>query len=133
MEKIADLEKYLNGVPQNEALQRMLDGEPEESDNQFPLADPDYSLDSTRPLSDTDRVNLQRMIQEPGWRVFLRMLEMSIGQREKSASIGSQNDPLANSDHIARLWAYVLIEKNVKKEMVLRVQQEIAALKGIRG
>jgi hypothetical protein len=104
----SNLEKYLKGEPINEELAALKEGR----------------LPETEPF----RVNLKEMLMHPGWPVLHRLLEKATLRQQESATLLSQNNPLANAQPIAEAWAYVAIYKRAHEDLDLLVEMEIKAL-----
>jgi hypothetical protein len=128
----SNLEKYLKGEPINEELAALKEGRlPETEPFRLPGHD-QVGNQSTgaqnAPISRADRVNLKEMLMHPGWPVLHRLLEKATLRQQESATLLSQNNPLANAQPIAEAWAYVAIYKRAHEDLDLLVEMEIKAL-----
>lgn len=80
-------------------------------------------------LTDEDRVWLRRAIHEPGFGIFLRLLNSAIANREKGVTLLSSQDPLSNKERIANEWAYVACFKSVMRDIQQLVQDQLEKIK----
>lgn len=122
----SNYEAFLRGEPLTPELAKLKEQgqfEPE------PAAKPEIHQESTEiEFSDRERKYLQKLRKEPGWPVFLRLLEKDIHMRERSAMLLSQNDPLLNRDRIANEWSYVAIYKQMDRRIENLINEEILKL-----
>lgn len=116
-----DLEKFIKGEPLNDRLAALKNG-PEEEEEQPVRAPVARNL---RELDDDDREHLRRLRLEPGWPIFLRVLDRAIKGQEDLVKDTSMDDPLANRDRLAADWAYVATMKKFRMMAVNLVEAEI--------
>jgi hypothetical protein len=124
----SQLENYLAGIPLDEESAALLEGRdpleiPAES------APAGESKANDEPLTDDDRVWLRRMLHEPGFGIFLRLLNSAILNREKGVTLLSSQDPLSNKERIVNEWAYIACFKTVMQDIQLMVQEQIKTIK----
>lgn len=118
-----DLEKYLSGKPLNKEMEALLQGKGEES----PLPQVFTGRDLSE-LDDNDREHLRRLRLEPGWPIFLRLLDKVIKGKEDRVKHSSKVDPLANRDRLAADWAYVGMMEQVRAMAINLIDAEVAKL-----
>ena len=118
-----DLERYLKGEPLNEEMAALMQGE-----GQTEQALPAFTGRDLRELDDNDRENLRRMCLEPGWPIFLRLLDKAIKGQEDMVKQSSKVDPLSNRDRLAADWAYVGMMERVRAMAVSLIGTEVAKL-----
>lgn len=96
--------------------------------------EPDDDLPNVRlktaagPIEPHDREWLKRLQNEPGYLIFMRMLQNIVLRYETSAKLLSQTDPLGNKDQLAAAWAYAGIAKIMKEQLEREVAAEIAKI-----
>ncbi len=116
-------EDYLQGKPLTEEIAELADPRPVER----PLP-PNELLGFHGEITDDDRIWLKRLTHEPGWIVFLNLMERGIQRRVRMATQLSAIDPLGNKEKIADAWAYVSVMKAVSSDTILQLENEIAQL-----
>lgn len=79
-------------------------------------------------LDDAQRRYLQEMLRAPGYKVLNAIMEAYVDTAVETAIQQSRLDPLANSEAIARAWAYALIAEQFRDAMVRGVQFELQLL-----
>jgi hypothetical protein len=119
-----DLEKFLMGQPLNEQLAALQRGE----DEAEPLSCPAPRTQAAGAMDDGDREHLRRLRTEPGWPLFLRLLDRDIQSQEESIRNMSMQDPLGNRDKVAEGWAYIAMMKRVRVRAVMLVDAEVEKL-----
>lgn len=120
----SEFEKYLNGQPINDELRQLRDGPQlvpaSESKKRAPLQE-----DSDR-ITRADMAALREFRNSDAWPVLAKLVKISVQEREKAATILSQEDPLAKGHEVAQAWAYVKMLKSLWLELVLRVESAAA-------
>lgn len=118
--QLTDLEKYLRGVPLSEENAALMEG-------REPAAELPYSEGEAKAaeLTGDDRAWLRRLINEPGFTVLLRLLNLTIAKREDSAKLLSSVDPLGNKDQVVHEWAYIACYKAIMFEIQQIVKNAI--------
>lgn len=117
-------EKYLRGEPLNEEMEALKRG----------LEDPEAEVPSLlRPvfpeqIGEIEREHLRRMVMEPGWGVFLKLVDITTKRQEDAVRAMSLDNPLMNRDKIAAGWAEVGIMQGAWKMMLGLVNSEIQKL-----
>lgn len=122
------LEDFWAGRPLNEALAKMKAGieEPEIATEERPeFAD---SSDINRSLTRAEQVELRNFLRSACWQVVSRLVRRSLHRREQNAIKLSQDNPLGNSDGVAREWAYVAIWKMMYTELEAEIATEVQLL-----
>lgn len=118
-----DLEKYLSGEPLNDDMAALMQGDEEQEEkNLIQLIPMSHELD------DNDREHLRRLRLEPGWPIFLRLLDKVIKGKEDRVKHSSKVDPLANRDRLAADWAYVGMMEQVRAMAKNLIDAEVAKL-----
>ena len=116
-----DLEKFIKGEPLTDRLAALKNGESEQEVQ--PVRAPVKR--NLRELDDDDREHLRRLQLEPGWSIFLRVLDRAIKRQEDLVKDTSMDDPLANRDRVAADWAYVGTMKKFRAMAENLVEAEI--------
>lgn len=126
-------EDFIAGKPLNDELARIKRGEAE------PQGDAEDSpilwgeSVEERPLDDRDRMDLRKLMAEPGWKVLERLRKRTLKVIEEEAILASQNNPLANSQKIATGWANFNAFKQQAEVDVAMMKMEIAKLAKPKG
>ena len=118
-------EKYLKGVPLNEELAALKNGEMEQVHIHRAV---EQSRVDHRELDDLDREHLRRLRVEPGWPIFLNLIDKDIKTQEDMVKDSSMDNPLGNRERIAEDWAYVAIMKRVRNRAVSLIDAEVKKL-----
>lgn len=79
-------------------------------------------------LDDAQRRYLQEMMRAPGYKVLQTIMDAYIVTAAETATQLSRVDPLANSEAIARSWAYVLVAEQFRDAMRRGVEFELQIL-----
>lgn len=125
----SQLENYLAGIPLDEESAALLEGRDPALAIPAESAPAGESKANDEPLTDDDRVWLRRMLHEPGFGIFLRLLNSAILNREKGVTLLSSQDPLSNKERIVNEWAYIACFKTVMQDIQLMVQEQIKTIK----
>jgi hypothetical protein len=125
----SQLENYLAGIPLDEESAALLEGRDPALEIPAESAPAGESKANDEPLTDDDRVWLRRMLHEPGFGIFLRLLNSAILNREKGVTLLSSQDPLSNKERIVNEWAYIACFKTVMQDIQLMVQEQIKTIK----
>lgn len=113
-------ENYLTGKPLSAEIAALMEGREPAAEAEYPQAETAYRED-TRQLTPEEIAWVHRLKGEPGFPLLLRQLNLRVQEREKSASLLSQQDPLGQKDDIAKLWAYISCFKQVIREIEILV------------
>lgn len=116
-------EDYLQGKPLSPEAAELLDPPPVER-----TLPKNELIGFTGEITDDDRAWLKRLIGEPGWIVFLNLVERTIQRRTRMATQMSVIDPLGNREKIADAWAYVSVMRAVSSDTISELENEIALL-----
>ena len=127
------LEDYLNGVPLTPELARLRDGIPDTPEPE-PMGIPAWEPDNIeRPLNDSEREDLAKLLTDPGWRVLQRLRKKYLRQMEREAILLSQTNPLANEHSIAIGWANLAAFKLQMRLDTGVIEEEVQQLKKSKG
>jgi hypothetical protein len=123
------LEDFHAGIPLNEELRRLRAGVLDEPPDAAPeTPGPWAPEDVERPLTESERIDLKRLLQEPGWRVLARLRKKALRLMEQAAIVSSQNDPLRNAEKIAVGWANFAVYKEMARVEAAMIDGEIGKL-----
>lgn len=122
------LEDFQAGIPLNDDLRALRDGlEPEEP---APGTAAAYALDDPeRPLTERERIDLAKLLTEPGWAVLQRLRNRTLRQMQSAAIVASQTDPLAHAQAIANGWANITAFKKMASLDAMAVEDETKRLR----
>lgn len=77
-------------------------------------------------LSDDEKTWLRRLVNEPGFPVFIRLLNSTFQNHEDMVRLLSTTDPLKNKDQVLNEWAYLACFKKLLFQIQLIVKNAIA-------
>lgn len=108
----ASLEKYLAGEPLSEELAALRAGLQDQGSlvsSLYPeqLRIPAEVSPRAQRLSRADKAALRELRAGEGWEALNRLAEIALRRHVESATLLSQEDPLANTQEVAARWAYV--------------------------
>jgi hypothetical protein len=121
----SQLERYLTGLPLNDENAALMEGRDPALEAEPETVTLGETKANEEPLTDDDRTWLRRLVHEPGFGIFLRLLNSAITKREKGVTLLSSQDPLNNKDRIVNEWVYVSCFKTVMRDIQLMVQEQI--------
>jgi hypothetical protein len=116
-------EDYLQGKPLTEEIAEY--GDPRPVERSLPTNE---LIGFTAGITDDDRIWLKRLTHEPGWLIYLNLIERSIQRRTRMATQLSSIDPLGNKEKIADAWAYVSVMRAVSSDTISELENEILQL-----
>jgi hypothetical protein len=76
-------------------------------------------------LTDYEREQLRDLTGHPGWPIVLKIMDGYIEAIKAGTQAVSLNDPLANADRIAQMWAYYGMTVRVALQLQQGVKREI--------
>lgn len=123
------LEDFQAGVPLSDELARIkagFDGEPAKESSQSQTWE---FGDLERPLTESEREDLARLLAEPGWRVLERLRKRALRTMERNAMLVSEIDPLGNKEKIVNGWAYLMAFRQAVEMDARAISAETAQLK----
>lgn len=123
---MGQLEDYILGKPLNAENAALMNGEEPAAQRPQP-AQETMPVNVSGELTEEDREWLRRLFHEPGYQIFLRLLDCAIHNREESAKLLSSTDPLGNSQEVIKEWTYITCFKTVIRDMKALVQENMAA------
>lgn len=113
-----NLEKYLQGKPQTDYLEALME-EPDEPEAPQRI----HLVSSAREISDDSREHLRRLLLEPGWPVLLQLLDNEIKILEDAAKRTSISEPF--SENLKTMWADAAYSQRARTRIVFLAEQEI--------
>lgn len=126
---MGQLEDFLQGKPLNDALAALKDGEdPDRKKGPQAVEEGANPKSKRQRLNNDDREWLRRLTLEPGWNILMWLLDSAIEQREESAKLLSQQDPVNHQAEIITAWTYTAAFKEVARLMRDRIRAEIQFL-----
>lgn len=128
MAEESNFERYLQGLPVNEELARMLEETAEAEAPPKVIPAPERIRDVDRDLRRGERQELKEIVRGDAWKVVHRIQEKLEQNHQKCAISMSQDDPLQNGDRIVHEWAYVLMFRKAMSEFNLAIEAELARL-----
>lgn len=130
-EKIAamgQLEDYIRGVPLTEENAALMRGEEPAALRPAITSERQAKRILTGELTDEERKWLRRLYHDPGYEIFLKLLNSTVHDREESAKFLSSNDPFGNTETVIREWAYIACFKIVIRDMQALVSDNMSAI-----
>lgn len=76
-------------------------------------------------LDEHDREWLRRLVNEPGYRVFWKLLLNLVLSYELNAKSLSMSDPLGNGGAVVSAWAYAAMARAIKVQLENEVAGEL--------
>jgi hypothetical protein len=118
------LENFLAGRPLSKENAALMEGrEPiQEFEEVYQDGQPAASGGT---LTQEEREWIRRLVREPGFPTFIRLLNSTIQKREDRVRLLSTTDPLKDKEEVIREWAYISCFKAVLTEIQFIVKQTL--------
>lgn len=133
MSEKTTFEKYLNGEPITEELRILREGGPPAVPWPTPEAPWAPVISDDAPLTRMERELLREARANGVLATLTHCAKRALQRHIQSATMDSENDPLARSGEIARQWAYVAMYRRAALELEQLIDAEIKVLEGERG